>query len=1376
MLGGRFVFPSRAAGQEDALEPVTIAARSGAGQDVEAFRNARPQALFVSLRLECKTDGPPRAISQAELISILRSCEDVILEAPPGAGKSTILLQLADGILAETIDRVPVVMPLPELAVGQRTLLDEVALRAGFRPLGIERLRRLAVAGRLVLLMDGWNELAPEQRSFVRHEIEKFRRDYPENPILLATRPQALALPVGAGLEHHPHRMFLSPLSEAQQRALLTAELRSDGAELHYRASRVPGLRDILEIPLYTRAIASIGAGGALPTSKEELVRRFVETHERDAARRDELDRTLWGLHTYFLRRVGAHMTRCETTALRDADLRREIAFAASELVSAGQITARPEPRRVIDVLVAHHILVERIETGSERLFGFQHQQFQEWFASFDVEERMVSAAVPEPIAQASARLDEILDQPSWEESLLFAVERLSRRGEAGRSAVARTILRALGIDPMLAAEMIHRSAAEVWTLIAEPMLRFANSWSDSSQADRALAFMLASGRPEFADRVWRLFDDEALYLDAVHLRGRGCLIPSVLGVDARARITRLKTERRGTLLRDLIASGEQAGTELAVEIAKNESDAAVLVSLLVALEFEGADRYLAEILVRAPDEVWRLLARRHALANLPESLAERLFAEKTILANSLPPSAERLRLRLDIDNAADNLVDPNDLVADALDISLGEHPVAYRDRVFSRLVERHPETLSRAIIARTIDGRAVPFEALKHVRVAEAQHQLMLSGIAADPSSDGRVREVAARALDISSVSALIYDYFALDEIRGRVRYRGQSESSVVAERLYAAHYCVMADAFHRVPLEVLVGAVSDIQVDEPRPIASLAELLSQWRDDDHERVKLPVPTHLEGRLCDRVKAWVARSIDHPDVRRHELCAVAVCIRRIGQPALLPEIKRLLDRDLVLWREQRAMRDDAWRRGRHDLARDSDATMSYVEMYRHAFEAFDAELVRDMLLGYLNEADFAVQAAFALCRSGGRGGSDKRADPFRKEWELVAVRRREHTNTAVLAHGRPAHPVAAAVLDRVDALLATGGQPAIAQAVALATAAAQMEFGDRWSTLEAAVKAPGPTSVPYHLLHRLLLAGESLRPEWVIAGLDNALERITGNIWQENQEWWQVERWLELAAFTLASPSIIGLIRRLPSSLKQPYRLRSLVGALAFSDAMDAVATLEAIADEIPTMVCEYEWCKSLERLGSEEAARLFVRMAFDDNWSSALLRGIGLENSLANLVRPYPAVRNELLKRLSHSPSEASRAIVARLVPALHDQEIIVGLLDIVRPDGRDPLRAALVRAVEELAVFKRPVAGASGLYEQEPAELTWLRKRLFEVVRAGGPALGVALGLIVTLDRSRDRYGKPSTERRHPDLASNTPWPLEARVAWDAAERRR
>ena len=80
------------------------------------------------------------------------------------------------------------------------------------------------------------------------------------------------------------------------------------------------------------------------------------------------------------------------------------------------------------------------------------------------------------------------------EELILFACERLSRHGADDVRAVSTAIHEALGIDPMLAAEMIFRAAPEVRPHIKEEVLAFAKRWHIPGKVDRAVRFMITTG------------------------------------------------------------------------------------------------------------------------------------------------------------------------------------------------------------------------------------------------------------------------------------------------------------------------------------------------------------------------------------------------------------------------------------------------------------------------------------------------------------------------------------------------------------------------------------------------------------------------------------------------------------------------------------------------------------------------------------------------------------------------------------------------------------------------------------------------------------------------------------------------------------------
>lgn len=260
-------------------------------------------------------------------------------------------------------------------------------------------------------------------------------------------------------------------------------------------------MRELIATPLYLTALLEGATNGARPTTKEEILRLFVEQHERAPEHAETLQTVLLGCHTSVLRALARHLNTVSSTAMAEADARRIVAEALNELRQQGQITATPEPSAVLDVLTSHHVLM-RSSSGSGTI-AFQHQQFQEWYASYDVADLMRRSAGGDSGAEIQLRAA-VIDQPVWEESVLFAVERVSREN-GGAPVVARAVRLALGIDPMLAAEMIYRSGLGVWEAVRIEVMSFVGRWHKPNTVDRAVRFMIMTGRPEFAPQIWPL-------------------------------------------------------------------------------------------------------------------------------------------------------------------------------------------------------------------------------------------------------------------------------------------------------------------------------------------------------------------------------------------------------------------------------------------------------------------------------------------------------------------------------------------------------------------------------------------------------------------------------------------------------------------------------------------------------------------------------------------------------------------------------------------------------------------------------------------------------------------------------------------------------
>ena len=230
--------------------------------------------------------------------------------------------------------------------------------------------------------------------------------------------------------------------------------------------------------------------------------------------------------------------------SLSETQARAAVNSVQDRLKAENQIAELLQPMNVLDALVDAHMLVRSAtEVGA---ISFQHQQFQEWFASFHVEQVMLSAALGDDDAGKTLR-ESILDIRMWEEAILFACDRLSRANPDGAPAIAHAILETLGIDPLLSAEMIWRSSDGVWGRIRGDVRSFVAKWHTPGSVDRAVKFMIATGRAEFSEFVWPLISHAD---DQVHLR--------TLRVGRRFRFGRARSQmqRNGSRLSQLTHEG----------------------------------------------------------------------------------------------------------------------------------------------------------------------------------------------------------------------------------------------------------------------------------------------------------------------------------------------------------------------------------------------------------------------------------------------------------------------------------------------------------------------------------------------------------------------------------------------------------------------------------------------------------------------------------------------------------------------------------------------------------------------------------------------------------------------------------------------------
>ncbi len=159
---------NRLGGAPSDVDTAVARVLGAAVEDLAAFKRMPgwPQHP-VALNLHMKEGGSTRAFHVAGLAAAVEAFNEVTIIAPPGTGKTTTLMQAADAI--NTARRsAALFIPLGEWSSQSQGFLASVSARPAFQGVGEPALALLAEHGRLVLMLDGWNELDGEARKRAR--------------------------------------------------------------------------------------------------------------------------------------------------------------------------------------------------------------------------------------------------------------------------------------------------------------------------------------------------------------------------------------------------------------------------------------------------------------------------------------------------------------------------------------------------------------------------------------------------------------------------------------------------------------------------------------------------------------------------------------------------------------------------------------------------------------------------------------------------------------------------------------------------------------------------------------------------------------------------------------------------------------------------------------------------------------------------------------------------------------------------------------------------------------------------------------------------------------------------------------------------------
>ena len=1105
-------------------------------------------------------------------------------------------------------------------------------------------------------------------------------------------------------------------------------------------AWRTPGVRELVSIPLYLTALLSSTPGDRLPTTKEEILRLFARQHEGVAEKAEALRAALFGFHPQMLTALAAEATRTANTAIPDTRARAVVRAVEDRLAAEGQITVAPQPTEVLDVLVSQHTLV-RSGTG---VLSFQHQQFQEWYASFEVELAMRAAASGD--ADGAQRLGaEFLDKRAWEEPVLFACERLSREGSDGAHAVAQAIVSALSIDPLLAAEMIYRSSDAAWKEIGDRVVTFVQHWHKPGLIDRAISFMIASGRPEFAANIWPLVEspDQQIYLSV--MRAARHFRPSVLGPDAAKRLAALPDKTRGHVLGELARRSGIDGMDLASDIARADFSAEVQCEVIQDLLFRRGDRHVNELLKTASDTVWAQLAKRgYNREIIAPGAAERLRAEREKIMRHTTAPAAVLGLLMDEELSPDVVNSIEDAVASRDFPARDQHA----ETSLYRASERYPEAVARGLLRRLGAGIEMPHNAGEYLTNVTPLDEGPIASLALDAKTPEAPGIMAARAAGPQVARGLMD---AMAAAAGRLAAAPQD-----AREGPSAELSLWQDRLAVTPAESFVAALLPQDPKAAPPvIGAVASVMSRHGSRDQDKAPLELGDDA-GRVLDFMRGWAEALLTNKQTRRYHLSSLAMAIGKLARPELLEPLKTLRDEDARLRREAQAHTRAAAGHASIDLR--SDAATGYNLQYRDAFSRM-GEAAAPLMIGYLADQDFGFDAACVLKAIFDRRYGVEKPSPFKSWPHLPDAAAHRAENTRGLVEGETSY--SDAIFAEIERLIAPDlSESQQARAIMIARMAIAMSYRGNEKLIERLLALPRPVRTKRELVASLVMAGETFSADLALAAITEWIEDAKKNKWRFSQELWEVTGWLELLPFSYCPASLLDGVQMVIDALPHPKSMERVVIAAGAAPEFSEEHLLELFR-RFPRLASQHEWAQAFLERGTVPAVKAVLALVNEQRLGS----GAGsvdlwwLARQIAHFTKSNAELMADILRMYEAAPNRLLEGVIEETGGPQ-------GVLALVRGYARAGKRfdGSMHQALQHTAIEEHPIPG-SNAYNLHPVSIAPLRKELFAMMNgADAGVAAMAEACLSHIDYLRDQWGPVESEPRHPDIESGRPWPRE------------
>ena len=1068
----------------------------------------------------------------------------------------------------------------------------------------------------------------------------------------------------------------------------------------------------------------------------------------------------IFGQQTAFLKVLSTEMTRRGAVALSETVARARVAAVAQKLVACGQIDQAGSVK-VLASLTAHHLL-ERVEYP-EAMFRFEHQQFQEYFASLDVHTRLLELGDDDHDARSRFTADYV-NYPAWAEPLRMIAETIAeetgneRTHKQDISAGRRLVEMALAVDLVFAGELAQLCGKGVWNtvrVVVGECFRAANGLPDENFRQYALAAMLASGVDDFGDVILPLLSGQDQQTRLHTYRLWPVIQLSSLGPNWHEQVRDWSEEARADFVSELLhhrVDGDIAS--FAVE----DDSVAVKEAAVSGLMWTGADDALTRVLESMDAQTFEDVARETA-DRMPPAIRPKAITAMRKFIESTTDNRARLRTVLNLIELGEPGLESvlKGAMAALPDGDKRELGPGYILPALEHLKKTDPVWTGKWVITEFAEGAGYSHE-----------EWLPLATVIPDDLVERHLHRLETEDLENSCFEEMTVVVAARADAKlarrvfaklGKLRCRVDAEPGERHEFEWQVMRQLEA-AFRRLPDGVIAeGILSSVTSGDPLDVKVAAELLSRVARSEPEPLRV-ANDDLRERLRAYLKSGVSLVLSQDDFNGEEKANLVSSIAQVGRPEDMADLVRLIRADIERVRRGRAARAAGECGPLVNLS-----MMSYAGWNIAAVMDLDPASAEQVLIDLLPEPEYSSGAAAAMARD----FLPKPDGSFNRKLRYDLMWAAREGRTSPLGDDQRRKRFAAALNAEIEDLReqsskgkSTASPKELASALAAidgrASAAAVLDVismpcdWDQYTCLDAA--------------ERLLRAGVVLPATTAFALVDSVLERTEK--WMQESDRYLLRRVLALCPFVddpaagvAKMRDVVGKRRLCGSDLSE------LVSALGESRSDAAVDFLYELASDANAFEhCEAEFINAVAALDTPRAHEMLLGFVDPEIRSFALtLRRhseVLLVARLGELAQRRPEVAARLWGLCEDDLPEINRHILSKVMGWFETPKALVANLSLIDDAKPSAIPQGVQEQLESAFVERKPYRQDPNVFTLHARASNELRVHLLRMVFEARKRRQSAFRLLGQIELWRLEYGRPADEPRHPDFVSGQCWP--------------